>query len=653
MPADANPQPLWTPSDERISRSQLRRFIKFVRSTTGLSFQDYHQLYDWSVTDLRGFWKAIWEFADIVHSRPYDSVLDRNTMWQARWFEGARLNFAENLLRYRDDHPAIIHWCEHRNPQRITYHKLHQCVASLQHGLRSLGLRSHDRVAGFMPNIPETVIAMLAVTASGAVWSSCSPDFGFQGVLDRFGQIRPKVLFTADGYQYGGKRFNSLRQVAEIVQAIPSIETVVVVPFLENHPATHLPKSVTLQSLMSQPKDEVDFVQTDFDHPAYIMYSSGTTGKPKCMVHGAGGTLLQHYKEHVLHTDITRDDTVFYFTTCGWMMWNWLVSTLQTGATLFLYDGSPVHPDPGILWRACEAEQLTLFGTSPKYLSMCRQIRLTPRHTHDLSRLRAILSTGSPLPESSFRWVYQHVGNDLQLASISGGTDIISCFVLGCPMLPVYSGEIQCRGLGMKVETWNDKGEPVTDQVGELVCTAPFPSRPVYFFDDPEHERYRKAYYDHFPGVWWHGDFIKLTSRGSVVVYGRSDATLNPGGVRIGTAEIYGPVEQIEQIADSLVIGQQWQNDVRIILFVVLKPGLTLSEELADRIRHEIRRRQTPRHVPARIIQVDQIPQTINGKKVEMAVANIIHGRPVTNRDALANPEALDQFADLPQLNTP
>ncbi len=647
----SKPRPLWTPSQTQIDRSQLRRFMDFLRMKHGLEFSDYHELYDWSVTDLRGFWESIWEFSDTIHSQPYDRVLDGDDIQRARWFEGARLNFAENLLRYRDDHTALIHCCEHRKPRRLTFKELHDHVARLQQGLRSRGVVPGDRVAGFMPNIPETVIAMLATTASGAVWSSCSPDFGFQGVLDRFGQIEPKVLFTADGYQYGGKRIDSLERVAQIVQAIPSIETVVIVPYLEEEPGSRIPKSVLLSDLMNEPVAEVDFVQNGFDHPVYIMYSSGTTGKPKCMVHGAGGTLLQHYKEHVLHTDITRDDTVFYFTTCGWMMWNWLVSGLQTGATLFLYDGSPAFPDPDVLWRIAADEGISVFGTSPKYLTMCQQAGLTPGADHDLSRLRAMLSTGSPLLEANYAWVYDSVKSDLQLASISGGTDIVSCFVLGCPILPVYSGEIQCRGLGMKVETFDDQGQPVTDQVGELVCTAPFPSRPVYFYDDPDGERYRKAYFDHFPGVWRHGDFIRITERGSVVVYGRSDATLNPGGVRIGTAEIYGPVEDMDEVVDSIVIGQQWQGEVRIVLFVVLKPGLTLDDMLAERIRLEIRRRQTPRHVPAKILQVEQIPHTINGKKVELAVTNIVHGRPVSNREALANPEALDQFVDLPQLN--
>ncbi|MBD3333729.1 acetoacetate--CoA ligase [candidate division GN15 bacterium] len=646
-------EPLWEPSPERIAQSQLRRFMDFLRTTRGLDFNDYHELYGWSVTAIRDFWQSIWEFADILHSQPYERIVDRDQMWDARWFEGVRLNFAENLLRYRDEHTAIIHWCEHRDPRHISYEQLHRDVANLQTGLRSLGVQPGDRVAGFMPNIPETVMAMLATTASGAIWSSCSPDFGFQGVLDRFGQIKPRVLFTADGYQYGGKRFDSLDRVAQIVKAIPSIEIVVIVPYLETTPKTELPKSVLLPALMDQGASAIDFVQNDFDHPVYIMYSSGTTGKPKCMVHGAGGTLLQHYKEHVLHTDLTRDDTVFYFTTCGWMMWNWLISALQVGSTVFLCDGSPAHPDPDVLWSACEQEGISVFGTSPKYLTTCQQAEMSPGSSHDLTRLRAILSTGSPLLEANFNWVYNHVKSDVQLASISGGTDIVSCFVLGCPILPVYPGEIQCRGLGMKVETYNDTGESVTGEVGELVCTAPFPSRPVYFYDDPDGERYHRAYYDHFPGVWRHGDFIEITERGSVVVYGRSDATLNPGGVRIGTAEIYGPVEETEEVVDSLVVGQQWQGDVRIVLFVVLQRGLALDDELAEKIRLQIRRLQTPRHVPAKIIQVEQIPHTINGKKVELAVSNIIHGKPVSNREALANPESLDQFTDIPQLSTP
>ncbi|MCH7947917.1 MAG: acetoacetate--CoA ligase, partial [candidate division Zixibacteria bacterium] len=504
------------------------------------------------------------------------------------------------------------------------------------------------RVRVFIPNLTEAIIGMLATTSIGAVWSSCSPDFGLQGVLDRFGQIEPKVLIATDSYTYNGKKYDSTEKLNKVIDAIASIEKVVVVSMTND--SNSIRKSISWSELLVDTDIELTFEQLPFDHPVYIMYSSGTTGVPKCIVHGAGGTLLQHFKEHYLHTNLTRKDVITYYTTCGWMMWNWLVSALAVGSTIFLYDGSPSYPDLSILWKAIEQEKISVFGTSPKFLAACQNLKLSPKDDFDLSSLKTILSTGAPLTAPQFEWCYQQIKEDMQLSSISGGTDIVSCFALGSPTLPVHAGELQCRGLGMKVETYDDNGQPVENEVGELVCSAPFPSRPIYFWNDPDKLKYKAAYFEHFPGVWRHGDFIKITNYGSVIVYGRSDATLNPGGVRIGTAEIYAPVEAMPEIADSLVIGQKWKDDIRIILFVVLAEGQALTEDLKDRIKKTIRQNTTPRHVPSKIIEVTDIPHTINGKKVEIAVARIVHGQEVPNIDALANPESLRQFEALPEL---
>jgi acetoacetyl-CoA synthetase len=615
---------------------------------TGREFQSYQEFYNWSIKNSEDFWKSIWELADIRYSQPFSSVLQGDKIWDAKWFEGARLNFAENLLRYDDDHPAIICWSEDRGPTRLCYKELKTQVATCAAGLRKLGVTRGDRVAAFIPNIPEAIIGMLAATSIGAIWSSCSPDFGFQSVLDRFGQIEPKVLIAADSYSYNGKKYDSTEKLNKVVEAIPSIQKVVVVSL--GGSKAGVKNSVLWDELLSNKGSELTFEQLPFDHPVYIMYSSGTTGVPKCIVHGAGGTLLQHYKEHYLHTNLTRDDVITYYTTCGWMMWNWLVSSLAIGSTIFLYDGSPSYPSLNILWKAVEQEKTSVFGTSPKFLAACQNRRQKPGEEFDLSSLKTILSTGAPLTTPQFEWCYENVKQNLQLSSITGGTDIISCFALGNPTLPVYPGEIQCRGLGMKVETYDDNAQPITNEVGELVCTAPFPSRPIYFWNDPEKVKYKAAYFEHFPGVWRHGDFIKITDYGGVIVYGRSDATLNPGGVRIGTAEIYAPVEAMPEIADSLVIGQQWKDDVRIILFVVLADGQSLTDELKELIRRSIRQKSTPRHVPEIIIAVSDIPHTINGKKVEIAVTRIVHGKQVSNKDALANPESLKLFENLPEL---
>jgi acetoacetyl-CoA synthetase len=647
-------EPIWIPSKERVRDSAMCRFMHFVNERHGTTFDCYRDLYHWSVNDIAAFWGAFWEFGEIIASQRYQEVVDDpKRMPGARWFDGARLNFAENLLRYRDDRTAIIFMGEERDPRRISYAELYRSVATLAQALKRAGVVPRDRVAGFMPNIPETVIAMLASVSIGAVWSSCSPDFGIQGVLDRFGQIEPKVIFSADGYLYGGKQFNTLEKLRGIVTQIPSIEQVILVPYLSHDlPFSDIPKAVTYQEFTSgiTPPEEIDFAQLPADHPLYIMYSSGTTGRPKCMVQGAAGILLQHRKELLLHTDLRREDTIIYLTTCGWMMWNWLVSSLSCGATVVLYDGSPFHPDPAALWRLVERERITIFGTSARYLNSLESSGVRPGRECDLSSLRTILSTGSPLSADGFRYVYRDIKSDLQLASISGGTDLNGCFALGDPTSPVYPGELQCRGLGMRVEVYSPEGTPLVGEPGELVCSAPFPSMPLYFWGDPDGAKYRKAYFERFPDVWAHGDWCTLTERGGMIIHGRSDATLNPGGVRIGSAELYRVMETFPEIADSIVVGQRWQGDERVILFVRLAPGVDCSEELKERIRKRIRDNVSPRHVPAKIIPVAEIPYTINMKKVELAVRSVIHGEEVTNREALAKPEALELYRDLEEL---
>lgn len=645
---------LWTPTKERVRKTNMYHFIEQVNESKSKQFQSYKELYQWSVDHIPEFWTQVWEFCNIQASQPYQEVIDDlDKMPGAKWFSGARLNFAENLLRYRDDQLALVFYGEDRIRKRLTYAELFQEVAKVAAFLRELGIEPGDRVAGFMPNMPETIIAMLAATSLGATWSSCSPDFGVKGVLDRFGQIRPKVLFSADGYFFKGKKIDSLQRIREIVARIPEVEKIVVVPYTqEKLDLSGLSRAVSYERLRARSETDLEFVQLPFGHPLYIMYSSGTTGLPKCMVQSAGGILIHHLKELVLHTDLKREDTIFYFTTCGWMMWNWLTSSLAVGATLILYDGNPFHPHPGALWEMAEAERISVFGTSAGYLSALKGAGERPGHTRDLTSLKAVLSTGSPLSEEGFEFVYSEIGQDLQLASISGGTDLNGCFALGNPMGPVYSGELQCRGLGMKVEAYDENGQPVLNQQGELVCTAPFPSMPIYFWDDPDGQKYYKAYFDVYPGVWRHGDYILINDRGGVVIYGRSDATLNPGGVRIGTAEIYRQVEQIPGIEDSLVVGQEWKKDVRVVLFVKLAPGYELNGELVSLIKKTIRENVSPRHVPAKILPAPDIPYTLNMKKVELAVKNIIHSRPVLNRDALRNPECLDYFAHLPELQT-
>ncbi len=662
--------PIWTPTPAQIERANLTRFISRVRAlgSGAESVTDFDSLYRWSIANLELFWVEVRRFCGLVVGPQEPSVAcERPLIGRTRvappdpelgpkWFVGTRLNFAENLLRFDDDREAIVFWNERGVQRRLTFRELNEEVARVAEGLRALGVRVGDRVAGFLPNLPETLIAMLATTSIGAVWSSCSPDFGVNGVLDRFGQIQPRVLFCADGYRYGGRDIDCLARVREIAEQIPEIEKVVVVPYLSEQPdLAGIRDAIGWGALAPPaPRGKPAFEQLPFDHPVYIMYSSGTTGLPKCMVHGAGGTLLQHLKELVLHTDLTRDDRIFYFTTCGWMMWNWLVSSLAVGSTVVLYDGSPFIRRRPILWDMAADERITVFGTSAKWLALAEKEGLRPLETHDLRALKAILSTGSPLAAHSYDYVYSAVKSDVRLSSISGGTDIVSCFALGSPINPVYRGELQVRGLGMKVEVFDDDGRAVVGEQGELVCTAPFPSMPVAFWNDPDGDKYRAAYFDRFPNTWRHGDWAELTPRGGMIIYGRSDATLNPAGVRIGTAEIYRQVEQLPEVIESIVVGQEITtdagSDVRVVLFVRLADGLQLDEALKERIRRQIRVNASPHHVPKKIIQVADIPRTISGKVTELAVRDVIHGRAVKNIDALANPQALELFRNLPEL---
>lgn len=649
-------EPLWNPSAERISDSNMTSFMRYAELIAGKPFHTYYELYEWSITDLEEFWKSIWILSGIIHSKKYDEILTNPVMPGAKWFRGAELNFAENLLKYRDNRTALISAREDKPVVRLTYSDLYGRTASLAHSLKQMGLKEGDRAAGFITNIPEAVIAMLAVTSIGAVWSSASPDFGFNGILDRFGQIQPKVLFAVEEYQYNGNLISCTEKIERLAENIPEIEKIILIPNYYDlqgpikKKSNKIKNSVYIDEILFNQINGIEFRQLPFDHPVYIMYSSGTTGKPKCIVHGAGGTLLQHFKELSLHTNLTRNDTITYYTTCGWMMWNWLVSSLNIGAAVFLYDGSPVYPSTTALWEKIDEEKISIFGTSPKYLNLFSQNNIQIKKEFDLSSLKTVLSTGAPLPENIFKWIYSSVKNELQLSSISGGTDIISCFMLGNPNLPVYAGELQCRGLGMKVESFDENGKPVINKKGELVCTKPFPSMPVFFWNDPQGEKYRSAYFDYYPGIWRHGDFIQITERGTIIIYGRSDATLNPGGVRIGTAEIYNVIETMEEISDSLVVGQKWKDDVRVILFVVLKERIILNEELIIKIKNTIRTNSSPRHVPAKIIQVNDIPRTINFKKVELAVKKIIEGDEADNKEALANPESLEQFKSISAL---
>ena len=643
-------KPLWQPTAERINSSHMARFTRRVETELGRQFSGYDELHRWSVEHPEQFWQWLWNDLEIISSRDCDRVLtDADQFPGASWFAGARLNFAENLLRNRSQKIALVSRLENGSRRVMSYAQLFEQVAQLAAALRRAGVVKGDRVAGFMPNVPEAVVAMLASSSIGAIWSSCSPDFGINGVIDRFGQIEPKVLFACDGYYYNGKTLDTSDRVSEICRQIPSIRQRVIVPIIGA--GTEIADALDYADfLLTDNTPPLEFEQLPFDHPLYIVYSSGTTGVPKCIVHGAGGTLLQQLKEHRLHVDLRSDDVLFYFTTCGWMMWNWLVAGLASEATLVLYDGAPFFPSSSAMMDMVDGEQISVFGTSAKYIDALQKSAVTPRSSHRLDRLRLILSTGSPLSHESFRYVYRDIKADICLSSISGGTDILSCFVLGNPTTPVWEGEIQCRGLGMAVEIWDPSGRPVRQQKGELVCVRPFPSAPIGFWNDPQGKKYHDAYFSAYPNVWAHGDYAEITAQGGVIIHGRSDAVLNPGGVRIGTAEIYRQVAKLDAVLDSLCIGQDWQGDVRVVLFVVLRDAIELDDALVRSIRAVIRRDTTPRHVPAKVIAVTDIPRTLSGKIVELAVRNTVHGRAVTNRDALANPEALALFKDLPAL---
>jgi acetoacetyl-CoA synthetase len=647
------PDPLWQPGPERIAEARLTQFMGALEARHHTGFGgDYFRLQRWAVDHPEKFWREVWDFCGVIASKAGDSVLEHGERFPgARWFPDAKLNFAENLLREPDQRPALVSLLENGTRREISRSELYARVAQLAARMRTEGVVAGDRVAGFMPNIAETVMAMLAATSIGALWSSCSPDFGINGVMDRFGQIAPKLLFAADGYYYNGKTCDSLERVAAIAERIDSLERVVVVPVVSEVPdLATIPQGMLFEEYLDPTASDLTFEQLPFDHPLYIMYSSGTTGVPKCIVHGAGGTLLQHLKEHQLLVNLKPGDVFFYFTTCGWMMWNWLVSGLASGATLVLYDGSPFAGDGQALLDAIDREGINVFGTSARYIAALEKAGHRPVDSHRLCSLRTILSTGSPLSHESFEYVYRDFKQDVCLSSISGGTDILSCFVGGCPILPVYTGEIQAPGLGMAVEIWDEQEQAVLGEKGELVCTRPFPCAPIGFWNDPDGSRYHSAYFERFPNTWAHGDYGEITPHGGFIIHGRSDAVLNPGGVRIGTAEIYRQVEQLPEVLESIVIGQRWEDDVRVVLFVVLREGLALDQQLEARIRKRIRDNTTPRHVPAKIVQVADIPRTISGKIVELAVRSAVHGEPVKNTDALANPEALALFHNLPEL---
>ncbi|GLO12248.1 acetoacetyl-CoA synthetase [Pseudomonas putida] len=644
---------LWRPSTAQIEASRMDAFRRRVNLRYNLQLNDYQALHRWSIEQRPAFWQTLADYFQVHWHTPPGQVLSEGPqMPDAQWFASATLNFAEHLLRRRDDRPAVVTVREDGHRQVFTHAQLAAQVAGLQTAFKAVGIVPGDRVAAVMPNTWQTLVAMLACTSLGAVWSTSSPEFGVHGIIDRFGQIEPKVLITCAGYQYAGKNIDQVDKVNQVCAQLPGLEQLIVVPHTRSgtHTDEFHAKRVSLWDDFYQPGGEPRFTPLPFDHPLYILYSSGTTGVPKCIVHRAGGVLLQHLKEHGLHNDLKADDTVFYYTTCGWMMWNWLASGLAVGATLVLYDGSPFHPGPERLLDLIDAEGIHAFGTSAKYLAALEQAGLEPAASHSLASLRLLLSTGSPLSPHSYDYVYGKIKADLCLASMSGGTDIVSCFVLGNPVLPVRRGEIQCKGLGMAVEVWNEHGQPVLDEKGELVCTHNFPSMPLGFWNDPDGRRYHDAYFSQYSGVWAQGDYAEQRASGGLVIHGRSDAVLNPGGVRIGTAEIYRQVEKVEQVLESVAIGQDWNGDVRVVLFVRLHDGLQLDEALRQRIRQVIRQYTTPRHVPAVIAQVSDIPRTISGKLVELAIRNVVHGLPVKNTDALANPEALEQFRDRVEL---
>lgn len=646
--------PLWKPGDKAAKESNLVHFMARMHAVTGLPIDDVRSLHRASLEKPGEFWSLIWDECGIIGDKGEEPfVVDSDRMPGAAFFPDARLNFAENLLRLDGNESALVFWCEDSVRRQVSWHELRTSVSRLQQLFRSLGVGSGDRVAAMMPNLPETIAAMLAATSLGAIWSSCSPDFGPQGVIDRFGQIEPKVLIACDGYFYNGKQFGCGEKLGEVLASLPSVKQTLIVPYLGKaaEVAGGLEGAVAWDDALAPfEAQELAFERFPFAHPLYILFSSGTTGVPKCILHSAGGTLIQHLKEHQLHSNLKVGEKFFYFTTCGWMMWNWLVSGLATGATLLLYDGSPFYPNGEVLFDYADAEEMAIFGTSAKYIDAVKKAGLRPRDSHRLEHLRMMASTGSPLAPESFEFIYEGIKPDMHVASIAGGTDIVSCFVLGNPLLPVWTGEIQGPGLGMAVDVFDDDGRTVSDGKGELVCTQPFPSMPIGFWNDPDGRKYHDAYFARFDNVWHHGDFAAWTPHGGMIIHGRSDATLNPGGVRIGTAEIYRQVEQLDEVRESIVIGQQWDDDVRVILFVILDGGAVLDEELETRIKRRIREGASPRHVPAKIVAVPDIPRTKSGKITEIAVRDIVHGRDIKNKEALANPEALDFYRDRPEL---
>jgi acetoacetyl-CoA synthetase len=643
-----NKELLWEPSDSYMKSSKMYEFLTHIFEKFHLPNNEYYTVHKWSVEQPALFWAEVWDYCGIRYSEKYKQVLtDPHKMPGAKWFEGSRLNFAENLLWRRDNHKALIFWGEDAVKREITYAELYDQVERSAAGFRRLGLKKGDRVAAFMPNIPETIIAMLAVTSIGAIWSSTSPDFGIRGVLDRFSQIEPKIIIAADGYYYKGEVFDSQQKLKSIMHDLPTVENVVMVSYTGFTNFGLIPNTISWENLTQPTDQQLTFEQLPFDHPLFIMFSSGTTGLPKSIVHSAGGTLIQHLKELILHTNLQEDQIFFYYTTCGWMMWNWFVSSLAVGATLVLYDGNPFYPGPDALLKMADELKVNVFGTSAKYIASLEDAGVKPKEFSDFPYLKIIASTGSPLTEESFKYVYRDWKKDVQLSSIAGGTDIISCFMLGNPTLPVYLGEIQCKGLGMDVDSFDENGKSVTGRQGELVCKTVFPSMPVYFWNDPKGEKYQNAYFDDYPGIWRHGDFVVISEHGGITMYGRSDATLNPQGVRIGTAEIYRVVENLDEVADSVVVGKKTSGDEIVVLFVKLRSGFILDDILIKKIKSAIRSGCSPRHVPAVVKAVPDIPYTINGKKVEIAVKNIINGIEVKNKDALANPESLNIFAGI------
>ena len=640
-------EPLWSPSQASIDAANMTGFITQVNRRHDLAISGYDALYQWSIDEKESFWSEVWDFCGIIGDKGKRILVDGDHIESAEWFPDASLNFAENLLRRKDNAIAIYFRAEDQADYSLTYGELYTQVASVADWLKTHGLQPGDRVAAYLPNMPEAVVAMLAATSLGAVWTSTSPDFGEDSVIDRFGQTEPKFLFTADGYFYNGKQYELNNKIKSICAQLPSVEHIVQINLAGF--GNHI-DAVNWSDIIANPIEQIDFVPCRFNDPLYVLYSSGTTGKPKCITHKVGGTLIQHLKEQMLHCDVKPGDRVFYFTTLGWMMWNWLVSALASEAALVLYAGSPFYPDGEVLWRYAEDASMAIFGTSAKYIDAMKKAQLQPHEKFNLPELRSIASTGSVLAPESFDYVYQNIKQDVCLASVSGGTDIVSCFVICCPLLPVYRGEIQCRGLGLAVDVFDEDGNSLRNEKGELVCTQTFPCQPVYFWGDDDGAKYHNAYFARFENVWHHGDYVMLTEHNGIVIFGRSDATLNPGGVRIGTAEIYRHVEQLDEVVESIVVGQDWEDDVRVILFVVLQPGLDLDDELQDRIRRTVREKCTPRHVPAKVIQISEIPRTKSGKIVELAVREVVHDRPVKNLHSLANPEALELYRDLPQL---